>query len=78
MKKLLFSSKLLLVGAMLVLPIAASAHSNWCNSRCGGGCNCGYNPYCAPLDGGLSYLAIAGVGYGIRRYRKNKQKNAEN
>lgn len=32
-----------------------------------------------PIDGGLSFLLAAGVGYGVKRYRegrKNKQENA--
>ena len=30
-----------------------------------------------PIDGGLSLLIAAGVGYGIKKYRNERKKNAE-
>jgi hypothetical protein len=32
---------------------------------------------CVPLDGGLSILAAAGVGYGIKKYTAHKKQQAE-
>ena len=29
----------------------------------------------APIDGGLSLLVAAGVGYGYKKYKDNKKKN---
>lgn len=78
MKKLLFASKILLSGAILTaLPLISHAHTSWCNCYCGGSCNCGGGGYAAPLDGGISLLAVAGIGYGIRKYNKNKAKQSE-
>ncbi len=34
-------------------------------------------PYAAPLDGGMSLLALAGVAYGVRMYMKNKPAKAK-
>jgi len=77
MKRVMFSSKLLLSGALLLLPLISQAHTYWCNCYCGGTCNCGGGGYAAPLDGGISLLAVAGIGYGIRKYNKNKTKQSE-
>ena len=30
-----------------------------------------------PIDGGLSLLIAAGVGYGVKKYRENKKAKAE-
>lgn len=30
----------------------------------------------APIDGGLSILVAAGVGYGVKRYQQNRKKNS--
>lgn len=76
MKKVLFSSKVLLSGILLVLPLASEAHTYWCNCYCGGTCNCGGGGYAAPLDGGISLLAAAGIGYGIQKFRNNKAKQS--
>lgn len=75
MKKILFSSKFLLSGALLLIPFVSNAHSYWCGVYHGGCCNCGCGGgYAAPLDGGISLLAAAGIGYGIQKFRKNKAK----
>jgi hypothetical protein len=34
-------------------------------------------PNDTPIDGGLSILLAAGVGYGVKKYREAKKKNAE-
>ncbi len=31
-----------------------------------------------PIDGGLSLLLAAGVGYGIKKYREQKRKGSDN
>lgn len=31
----------------------------------------------APIDGGLSLLVAAGVGYGVKKYRDSRKKNEE-
>ncbi|MDA9783040.1 hypothetical protein N9B55_01365 [Vicingaceae bacterium] len=36
------------------------------------------DPPCIPIDGGLSWLLIAGTAYGGKKlYKANKEKNAE-
>jgi hypothetical protein len=35
------------------------------------------DPNDTPIDGGLSVLLAAGVGYGVKRYRDAKKKKAE-
>ena len=34
-------------------------------------------PQNAPIDGGLSLLVAAGVGYGVKRVRENKKKQQQ-
>ncbi len=69
--KIFLSTSIILLTIMLVLPTIAEAHYSWCTSTrcyCGGG-------YAVPLDGGLSFLAVAGAGYGISRFRAKKREN---
>jgi len=41
-------------------------------------CDPAIDPTCVPIDGGLSFLIAAGVGYGIKKVRDNKkQQQAE-
>ena len=40
----------------------------------GGGCD-PLDPLC-PIDGGLSFLLAAGVGYGIKKVHSSRKKNA--
>jgi hypothetical protein len=35
------------------------------------------DPEDTPIDGGLSLLLAAGVGYGVKKYRDSKKKNEE-
>jgi hypothetical protein len=77
MKKVFSPSKLLLSGALMLLPLLSQAHTYWCGSGRGGSCSCGGGGYAVPLDGGISLLAAAGIGYGIRKYNKNKAKRSE-
>ena len=32
----------------------------------------------APIDGGISLLVAAGIGYGVKKARDNRKKNAAN
>lgn len=64
---------------LVCLPIYAFAngqsYTGWNGSYggYGGGWN-GGGGNSVPLDGGLSFLAIAGIGYGIKKYAdKNKE-----
>ena len=34
-------------------------------------------PTCIPIDGGLSLLIVAGVGYGIKKVRDSRKKQKE-
>jgi hypothetical protein len=36
-------------------------------------CDPAIDPTCTPIDGGLSFLIAAGVGYGIKKVRDNKK-----
>ena len=48
------------------------------HAQAGGGCDPLVDPACVPLDGGLSFLIAAGVGYGIKKVRDNrKQQQAQ-
>jgi hypothetical protein len=51
---------------LLAVPVVASA--NWWNNN---DCND------VPLDGGLSLLAAAGVGYGAKKIAEKRKKNQE-
>jgi hypothetical protein len=37
-------------------------------------CDPAIDPACVPIDGGLSLLIAAGVGYGIKKVRDNRKK----
>jgi hypothetical protein len=37
----------------------------------------GTPPQAVPIDGGVSLLAAAGVGYGIKKYRDSRKKRAQ-
>jgi hypothetical protein len=39
----------------------------------GPGCDPLTDPLCVPLDGGLSFLIAAGVGYGIKKVRDSRK-----
>ncbi|MBL7683453.1 MAG: hypothetical protein JNK00_08825 [Flavipsychrobacter sp.] len=74
MKKVLYSAKALLLTAMLVLPLSTFAHTTWCYSKYGWGCNCGGGGgYAVPLDGGIALLVAGAAGLGIKRYKNNKK-----
>ncbi len=42
----------------------------------GGGVDDGGGGVCAPIDGGLSMLVVAGIGYGAKLVASNKKKKA--
>lgn len=39
----------------------------------GPGCDPLTDPTCVPIDGGLSFLIAAGVGYGVKKIRDRKK-----
>jgi hypothetical protein len=48
------------------------------NAQIDPGCDPQVDPACVPIDGGLSLLIAAGVGYGIKKVRDSrKQQQAE-
>ena len=48
------------------------------NAQVDPGCDPQVDPQCVPIDGGLSLLIAAGVGYGIKKVRDSrKQQQAE-
>jgi len=63
----------LIIAMVAVLPTIALASGPGFN----GGVNDG--GVCVPLDGGLSLLAAAGIGYGVKLYAsaKNAKQNSE-
>ncbi|OJW79864.1 MAG: hypothetical protein BGO69_13580 [Bacteroidetes bacterium 46-16] len=60
-------NKILLAAALLFLPLLSLAQAG---------------PYCppppnAPISGGLGLLAIAGIGYGIKKYKGSGKSNKD-
>ena len=53
---------------MLMLAVAAQAQPG------GGGGGFGDDPIDVPVDGGLSILAVAGIGYGIKKLKDRNKK----
>ena len=41
------------------------------------GCDPAVDPACVPIDGGLGFLIAAGVGYGVKKVRDSRKKQAE-
>jgi hypothetical protein len=73
LKKLALKALALSVVLIAVLPAIALADG----PGFGGGVNDGGGGCSVPLDGGLSYLAAAGIGYGVKMFvssRKNASK----
>lgn len=69
--------KSLLILSFALLPLAVFAdggghHNGGGNSGNGGGNGGGGG---VPLDGGISLLVAAGVGYGAKKMAENKKKN---
>lgn len=73
MKQISKSAKMVMLMFVLSAPIAASAHDDDNNWHGGGNWNGGGGGRNVPLDGGLSLLLVAGVGYGIKRYAQSKK-----
>lgn len=64
---------MMLILAFTVHPIAKGQDPNNSNSpQAGNGPDPGGEP--APIDGGLSLLVVAGVGYGVKKYRDGRKK----
>jgi len=53
---------------MMMLALAAQAQPG------GGGGGFGDDPIDVPVDGGLSILAVAGIGYGIKKLKERNKK----
>jgi len=53
---------------MMMLAVAAQAQPG------GGGGGFGDDPIDVPVDGGLSILAVAGIGYGIKKLKERNKK----
>ena len=53
---------------MMMLAVAAQAQPG------GGGGGFGDDPIDVPADGGLSILAVAGIGYGIKKLKERNKK----
>lgn len=69
MKNVQTKALTLLFVCLLSLPVAASATWWWNNGN--DDCND------VPLDGGLSLLAAAGVGYGAKKIAEKRKRNQE-
>lgn len=57
---------------ILAIPAMALADGPGFN----GGVNDGGGGCAVPIDGGLSYLAVAGIGYGVKMYMSSKKHKA--
>ena len=53
---------------MMMIAVAAQAQPG------GGGGGFGDDPIDVPVDGGLSILAVAGIGYGIKKLKERNKK----
>ncbi|OSZ78215.1 hypothetical protein CAP35_08110 [Chitinophagaceae bacterium IBVUCB1] len=73
MKKILYAAKATLLVAMITLPLSSFAHTTWCNTKYGWGCNCGGGGYAVPLEGAAALLIAGAAGLGIKKYRGNKK-----
>ena len=58
---------LMLIGIINLLPAVAKAQISF-----------GTEDPDAPIDGGVSVLIVAGVGYGIKKAKENRKKKIEN
>ena len=68
MKKIIIKTASLSVYLLLCIPVLAMAGGpGFSGSVNDGAGNCG-----VPIDGGLSILAAAGVGYGIKKFKARK------
>lgn len=88
MKPILKSAKLLMLVLTLCSPFVASA-GGYDDDDDGGGYGGGWGGWGGgwggnhgggtnvPLDGGLSLLFVAGVGYGVKRYAQARKKKSE-
>ncbi len=65
MKKVVCSPKLLLVALLICLPLISFAGNAYGHDK----------PDGAPLDGGLSLLLAAGVGYGAKKISAKRKKS---
>lgn len=58
--------RLITVIIIFCLPVLA-------NAQVDPGCDPAIDPTCVPIDGGLSLLIAAGVGYGIKKVRDGRK-----
>jgi hypothetical protein len=68
MRKLQNKAMILFAVALLALPVSSFAWGTPPPEDCND----------VPLDGGLSLLAVAGVGYGAKKIAEKRKKNLEN
>ena len=61
--------------AMGLLMVAFSMLPYITMAQCGDGTDPGGNPDNCPIDGGISLLLAAGVGYGLKRYSDAKKRD---
>jgi len=59
-----------ITAVVIVFCLPALAHA-----QVGPPCDPAVDPTCTPIDGGLSFLIAAGVGYGIKKVRDSRQKD---
>ena len=71
MKGVIFSFLLLIFS--LVIPVLTFAQIS--NPGCDPLCNCYPDGTPCPIDGGLTILIVAGIGYGIKRIKSAPKEN---
>ncbi|MBL7719841.1 MAG: hypothetical protein JNL72_13455 [Flavipsychrobacter sp.] len=76
MKNMQKKAMILFVAALLTAPAAFASGWGWWNNNNNNNNNGGCND--VPLDGGISLLAAAGVGYGIKKVADKRKKNQQN
>ena len=70
LKSFLLLSALIMILALLPSPVHAQPGDPGCDPLC----NCREDQSICPIDGGLSLLLAAGVGYGLKKARDTRKK----
>ena len=63
MKEKIIKWTLRITPLVIIFCLPVLAHAQACDPD---------DPACVPIDGGVSFLIAAGVGYGIKKIRDNK------